>query len=232
MSTNLPAAPRTNTAPTPTIELGDLVPTRHRETDSFGRPKILDPMPSPDPEVVAALLPAHRPAAQALAQLRDEARATRAAFDRLDSVEAEAEDHRRAAFGEQPDAIETRPARVRAARLAAAEAAARHFAGLARWSMLMQEAAFGVEMRARAQERSSDISAALNLLAELRPVVSLVDELRTVRRWLEPQAAAVRAITDEPSGDDGGELVAALDNVRAVLAAAIADAPPGLGPAA
>lgn len=218
---------RTNTAPTPTtiIELGDLVPTRHRETDSFGRPKILDPLPSPDPDSVAALLPSHRPAAQALAQLRDEARVARAAYDRLDSVAAEQEDHRRAAFGEQPDALETRPARVRAARLAAAESAAMHFAGLARWSLLMQDVEFGVELRARAQERKADVGVALKALAQVRETVAHVDQLHAVRTWLEPQARAVRNVTDAPTPNTDAGLVDALDHVCAILLATIADAP-------
>lgn len=222
------AKTRTNTAPTPEpIQLGPIMPNLQVEIES-GRPKLLDPMPAPSPERVAALLPTHRAAAEELARLRDAARAARAAYDRLDNVEAEAEDHRRAAFGEQPDAVETRPARVRVARLAAAEAAATHFAGLARWQRLMQDVEFGVELRARAAERRADVADALAVLADLRPVIELVDELHTVRRWLEPQSAAVRAITDEPSGDDGGELVAALDLVRAALGAAVADAPAGL----
>lgn len=212
-------------APTKNIPLGPIVP--NIQTDPQGRPKVPDPMPAPSAEHVGTLLPSHREAAEELARLRDVARAARAELDRLDSPASEAEDRRRANFGEDPTALETRPARLRAARLAAADAGARHAAGLSRWRWLMEDVELGAELRARAAERRGDIADALTVLADLRPIIELVDELHTVRNWLAPQAGAVRSITDEPSGDDGGELVAALDHLRAVLFAAIADAPAG-----
>lgn len=211
-------------APTKNVPLGDLVP--NIQTDPQGRPKVPDPMPAPSAERVGALLPSHREAAEELQRLRDAARVARAELDRLSSAEAEQEDARKSNFSDST-ALETRPARLRAARLAAAQAGARHAAGLSRWRWLMEDVELGAALRARAAERRGDIADALAVLADLRPVIELVDELHTVRRWLAPQAEAVRAITDEPSPDDGGELLEALDHLQAVLAEAIADAPAG-----
>lgn len=218
---------RTTAGPAPTqdVALGPIAPNLQVEIES-GRPKLLDPMPAPSPEHVGALLPSHRAAAEELARLRDAARVTRAAFDRLNTEESEQEDARRAAFGEQPDAVETRPGRVRASRLAAAEAAAMHFAALARWSLLLQDVEFGVEMRARAQERKADVGVALKALAQVRETVAHVDQLHAVRTWLEPQARAVRNVTDAPTPNTDAGLVDALDHVCAILLATIADAPP------